>query len=441
MPTRDGRKGIYEACGGTDALVTSGETYPCRMTTPDQPWTEPMPAEQFSRMREILAAPSPIGLESAMTRGVLEPYVRSFMPKEWAVHAYRGNAGLVFDTRPGDDDAFSVMVIGHADKIRLQVRSIGDDGKIWINSDSFLSGVLIGHEVTLFSEDPEASGRWRALDGGTIEAVGAAHFATPEMRAGKSGIRADMLFLELQVHGEKRKDQVEALGIRPGDPILLKRPIRRGFAEDTFYGAYLDNGLGCFLVVEVLNLIAQCGGLRNVRVLGAAAAHEEIGRMGSRVLAQQHAPDVVISVDVSHDFEAAPGVGDRRMTPTAMAKGFTLAHGSITNAYLNSLIAKVAAEQGIPYQMNVVGRDTGNDAMAAVFAGVDAAATAIGFPIRYMHTISETGHTGDILAATHAVFETLRHMDAMHDGAGIRADDLRAGHPRLDEASALRSAT
>jgi len=396
-----------------------------------------MPEEQFARMRDILAAPSPVGLESAMTRGVLEPYVRSFMPEEWAVHGYRGNAGLVFDTRPGDDEAFSVMLIGHADKIRLQVRSIGEDGKIWVDSDSFLAGVLVGHEVTLFSEDPEAPGTWRALDGGTIEAVGAAHFASPDLRAGKSGIRSEMLFLELQLHGEDRKAQVEQLGIRAGDPLLLKRPIRRGFGRDSFYGAYLDNGLGCFLVAEVLRLVADAGGLRNLRVLGAAAAYEEIGRMGSRVMAQAHAPDAILAVDVSHDFEAAPGIDDRRMTPIAMGKGFTLAHGSITNAYLNSMIARVACEKSIPFQTKVVGRDTGTDAMAAGFAGIDAASTSLGFPIRYMHTISETGHTGDVLAAIHAVFETLRHMDAMHDGAGIRAEDLRTGHPRLDDAAPL----
>ena len=36
-----------------------------------------------------------------------------------------------------------------------------------------------------------------------------------------------------------------------------------------------------------------------------------------------------------------------------------------------------------------------------------------------------------------AVFETLRRMDAMNDGAGISADDLRDSHPRLDQAPTL----
>ena len=100
-----------------------------------------------------------------------------------------------------------------------------------------------------------------------------------------------MLYLELHIHGDDKKEQVEALGIRAGDPILYDRPIERGFSPHTFAGAYLDNGLGCFVVAEVARLLAESSGLKNVRYLGAMASHEEIGRFGSRVLAEQFRPD------------------------------------------------------------------------------------------------------------------------------------------------------
>ncbi|MGI9517563.1 MAG: hypothetical protein ACR2NP_10975, partial [Pirellulaceae bacterium] len=189
-------------------------------TTSDRPWQQTMSDDRFDLMRRILAAPSPIGLEGAMTRGVLEPHLQSFMPKSWTIHSFRGNAGIVLDTAPENDDAFSVMVIGHADKIRMQVRSIGDDGKIWINSDSMLPTTLIGYKVKLFSEDPDNPGSWRELRGGTIEALGAIHFADPKLRSGDMGVKSEMMYLELHIHGEKKKEQIEALGIRPGDPIL-----------------------------------------------------------------------------------------------------------------------------------------------------------------------------------------------------------------------------
>jgi endoglucanase len=401
------------------------------------PWQQSMSDERFELMRRILAAPSPIGLEAAMTRGVLEPHLRSFMPKHWAVHTFKGNAGIVVDTAPDNADAFSVMVIGHADKIRMQVRSIDDQGKIWVNTDSMLPATLIGHKVKLFSEDPNNLGNWRTLSGGTIEALGAIHFADSKLRSGDKGITPEMMYLELHIHGEERKKQVEALGIRPGDPIIFDREIERGFAPDTFSGAYLDNGLGCFVTAEVARLIAEADGLQNVRFLGAMASHEEIGRFGSRVLAEQFRPDVTIAVDVAHDFVSAPGIGDKRFEPVTMGKGYSLTHGAITSASLNSMFTAVSTEKGIPVQHELAGRDTGTDAMAAVLAAIDSAATSIGFPIRNMHTISESGHTGDVDAAIYAIFETLRHMDGMHDGKGINIADLHDGHPRLDDASAL----
>ena len=400
-----------------------------------KPWAQPMPDEQFELMRRILAAPSPIGLEGAMTRGVLEPYFRSFIPEGWAIHRFRGNAGIVLDTMPeaDPDETLSVMIIGHADKIRMQVRSISSDGKIWVNSDSFLPQTLIGHEVQLFSEDPEQPGHYRILEGGTIEAVGAIHFAPTKFRTGDAGIKRDMLYLELQVHGEKKKKQIEALGIRPGDPILLKRPIRRGFSPDTFYGAYLDNGLGCFVTAETARLVAEAGGMMHVRGLFAIATHEEIGRYGSRVMASAFAPDVLIGADVSHDFDAAPAMGSRRPPPIAMGEGFSLDAGSITSAQLNTLIAETAKAQDIPVQFDFGGRDTGTDAMAGVLASIDTAATSIGFPIRNMHTISESGHTGDVLAAVHGMFHMLQAMEAQK----LSAEDFRGGHPRLDEVTPI----
>lgn len=404
----------------------------------NQPWNTTMPDEQFALMRDILAAPSPVSLEGAMTFGVLKPYFETFAPESWKVQAFKGNASVVLDTMPEDDgSALKVMVIGHADKIRLQVRSIGEDGKIWVDSDSFLPGTLLGHEVALFCQKPGKPGEYRSLRGGTIEALGAIHFADAGLRNGDKGIRKNMLYLELQIHGDDKKKQVEALGIRPGDPILLDRPIRRGFSPDTFVGAYLDNGLGCFACAEIARLIAERGGMKNVRGLFAMASQEEIGRFGSRVVAGELRPDVIIALDVNHDYVAAPGIGDRRMTPLAMGKGFTLTTGSITSAYLNTLIEKAALKHGIPYQISVSGRDTGTDGMAGVLAAIDAAATSIGFPIRNMHTISETGHTGDVLASIHGVAEAILAMDKANRGKGLRRSDFETTHPRLDEAAPI----
>jgi len=60
-------------------------------------------------------------------------------------------------------------------------------------------------------------------------------------------------------------------------------------------------------------------------------------------------------------------------------------------------------------------------------------ATSIGFPIRNMHTISETGNTRDVTAAIHAITRSLQALDALPDPHREFLDH----HPRLDQAGAL----
>lgn len=397
----------------------------------NQPWAEPMSQETFEFMSKVLASPSPIGFEAAMSYGVIKPEFESFMPAGWGIHQFKGNASLVFDSHPGRDDLTSVMIVGHADKIRMQVRKIDNDGKVWINTDSFLPTTLIGHEVEVFCQNPEKPGAYKSIKGCTVEALGAIHFSSPSQRTGEQGIKPEAIYLEMHMHGENRKAQVEALGLRPGDPILLDRPIKRGVAKDTFFGAYLDNGLGCFSVTEIARVLAD-ENLENVRVMYTIATHEEIGRFGSTQVVGELKPDILIATDVNHDYEAAPGIGARNMNPLKMGEGFTIGRGAVASEALVQMLENVCREKEIPYQLDFSGRDMGTDGMAAALAGVDSAAITVGYPIRNMHTASESAHTGDLQASIHAITELLRHFNGLNEGTGITRDDLKNSHIRLD---------
>ena len=191
--------------------------------------------------------------------------------------------------------------------------------------------------------------RWRAL-WFTSPRAQAIHFADTGVRTGKQGIEPSQLYIELGLHGDDCADQVRAAGIRQGCVALLDRPIRRGFAPDTFHGAYLDNGLGCFATLETARLVAAAP-MQKIRVLFAFASWEEIGRFGSRVMAAELRPDALvggcengpgapashaagpqIAFDVNHDYNAAPDAGSKKYQDLAMGKGFTVSHGAITSA-------------------------------------------------------------------------------------------------------------
>jgi len=136
---------------------------------------------------------------------------------------------------------------------------------------------------------------------------------------------------------------------------------------------------------------------------------------------------------VDHDYDAAPGVGDQRFTKVAIGEGPTLTTGATTSEYLNSLIVQAARKRDIPLQTSPSGRDTGTDAMAAALASVDAASASLGIPLRNMHTISESGHTGDVMASIHLLAGLIEDLAKANKGKGIQKADLQDGHPRLDQ--------
>ena len=91
-----------------------------------------MTAGDWSLLSRIIKAPSPVGLEGAMTEGVLAPFFASLPgAAEWDVHRSRGSTSMILDSMPPsssgersseDDEPLTVMICGHSDKIRMQVR-------------------------------------------------------------------------------------------------------------------------------------------------------------------------------------------------------------------------------------------------------------------------------------------------------------------------------
>ena len=93
--------------------------------------------------------------------------------------------------------------------------------------------------------------------------------------------------------------------------------------------------------------------LDHVRIMSAFASHEEIGRFGSRVVVAECEPDVLIAVDVNHDYEAAPIGKDERYVPLELGKGVTVGHGNVASPFLNGLIEQACLDRAIPMQRSV----------------------------------------------------------------------------------------
>jgi len=405
-----------------------------------KPWTTRMSDERFSLLKQVIDSPSPVNLEGAMTFGVIEPFIKSLNPQGWKFHRFLGSASLVVDswTKATKPD-LTVMVVGHADKIRMQVRHIEkSSGKVYIDSDSFLPIALLGNPVNIFAEKPDELGSFIKVKG-TVEALGAIHFGDSGHRSGTKGVSPEMLYVDLGCYGEGAADRVAKLGIKPGDSVLMDSPLRRALGDDVFQGAYLDNGVGSFVVTDLARILTKepeyTKALENVRVLFAIAAHEEIGRFGSRVLANKFEPDVLIAIDVNHDYVNAPGIGAKRFPPLEMGKGFTISVGSVASRKLNEIFQKAAKRKDIPIQLDCVGRDTGTDAMAGVLGSVDCAVGSVGVPTRNMHTSSEAASTRDLDACLYGLAETILMISEQK----IKRDDFLYSHVDLSKAQLVES--
>jgi putative aminopeptidase FrvX len=430
------------------STTTTTTNPPTTTTTNTIPKMSP---SRFQLLKQIIEAPSPVNLEGAMTMGVIEPFIKQLLlthnnnnnhNHNWKIHKFIGNAGIVIDTLSDHQQQqkppnLTIMIMGHADKIRMQVRHIQvSSGKIYIDSDSFLPIALLGNDVSIYSEKPNELGQFNRIRG-TVEALGAIHFGDAGHRNGTKGVSPEQLYIDLGVSGKDVGKRIMELGIKPGDAVLMDRPIRKTVGDDGFSGAYLDNGIGSFIVTDLARLvlteeiysnsILQSGKLR---LLFAIAAHEEIGRFGSRVLANLFQPDVLMAVDVNHDYENAPGVASKRFPPVTMGGGFTISVGAVASRKLNEFIQIAAKKNKIPYQLDCVGRDTGTDAMGGVLGSVDCAVASLGVPTRNMHTASETASTKDVDACLYGIAETLKLLGEEN----ITRQDFYNGHVDLSKA-------
>ena len=70
----------------------------------------------------------------------------------------------------------------------------------------------------------------------------------------------------------------------------------------------------------------------------------------------------------------------------------------------------MAKENGIPFQKEVMGGDTGTDADSIAGAGAGVPTALLSIPLRYMHTTVETLSFDDVTATGDLLAETLIHL-------------------------------
>ena len=364
--------------------------------------------ERWKLLKNICSSPSAIGYEASMTFEIIENYLRKILPSNWIIHKFKGSASIVFE-KPGQGQ--SCMLIGHADKVRMQVRFIDKKGKIYIQADSMIPQVLIGNEVYIYTDNGKKIK-------GTIQSIEPVHYVDPKYISGELCTKKEDLYIETGIFS---KSKIEELGINVGNPVLYDRPIEKMSNPNIISGAYLDNGVGCFIITELAKIFSKMNEI-NGKVYFAISSYEELNRFGSRVIVNTLKPDVIIAIDACHDYyHTRDSVLKRQVVK--INQGPVITNGSVSSKTLNDILINVCKKHGIKYQIDIAGYDTGSDSMAGVFSSNDCASSSVGIPILNMHTISEMGSLIDIDLTINCLTKTIIEL------GNLKPDYFEMNHP------------
>lgn len=343
-------------------------------------------------LRELTEAPGP----SAFEESVRAIVVREYRALGAAIE-YDG-LGSVIATLPGSAEGPRVMVTAHMDEVGLMVQHITADGFIYVKT---LGGIL---------DQALPDQRWTILGRkGPVTAVTGlrtTHVTPPAQRAQVWPL--EQTFLDV---GARSRDEVEQMGIRPGDGIAPLSPFLE-LPNGRYAAKAWDDRVGLGVMIAAARRI-QTEKLRlPSRVVWVATTQEEIGLRGAQTAVEAARPDLGISIEagVAADY---PGIVPTQAQERLGAGPgvFLLDSSMIPNRRLRDFLFDVAAERKLPLQPNVL-TGYGEDGAEIQRYATGRPSVNMTVPTRYLH-----GHTGiiqrsDFDQAVELLVQVLTRLDA-----------------------------
>ena len=356
--------------------------------------------DQDSRnlLKQLSLAAGPPGAEDEVRR-----IVRGTLKDAGAMHYDR--LGSLICEQPGTTEAPRVVLDSHLDEVAFMVQSISDAGRMPIVPlGGWWSHVLLAQAVDIITEKGPVPG----VVGSTPP-----HHLSPAQR--EKVLPIEQMYIDV---GASSRTEVQALGIRLGDPVVPRTEFREMAVDGVVAGKAMDNRIGVCLMCETL-LALQDREHPNT-VIGVGAVQEELGVRGAGTSSELARPDVAIVLECApaDDLpgEAAPqgvlgkGPQVRLFDPTA-----------VSNRRLVRFVEEVAGECGLPIQL-AVRRTGGTDAGAIHKTGSGVPTVVVAVPARYIHSHISLLQWADYRTAARLVLELALRLDADRVASFTRFD-------------------
>ena len=303
--------------------------------------------------------------------------------------------GSVVCEKPGSSPAPRVVLDSHMDEVAFMVQSVSSQGQLaFVPLGGWWGHVLLGQRVDVIAEGGKVPG----VIGSTPP-----HFLTEEQR--KQVVALEKMYVDV---GASERSEVEALGIRPGDPIVPSAEFREMGPPEIFSGKALDNRLGVTVMCETMQ--ALTGRDHPNTVIGVGAVQEEIGLRGAGTASEVARPDVGLVLECT-PADDLPGETERQARLGAGPQVRLFDPTALPNRRLVRFVESVAADQGIEIQL-AVRRTGGTDAGAIHRSREGVPTVVVGVPARYIHSHVSLFNRKDFLAARKLVLEIVLGLDA-----------------------------
>ena len=334
-----------------------------------------MRKESQAFLEKLLDAPSPSGYEQPAQR-VFREYVTPFCDE-----VTTDVMGNVFAHIAGKGkDLPRVMIVAHTDEIGLQVKYIDDKGFLYFAAVGGVDAHLTpGKRVNVHTAAGPLAG-----------VIGKKPIHLMDTKDRETVVKLESQYIDI---GAKDKKEAHKL-VRVGDPVTFESAFTR-LAGDRVASRGFDDKAGCFVVAEVLRLVAAGKKKPAVDLYGVSSVQEEIGLRGGTTSCYAVNPDVGICVEV--DFATdQPDVEKKHNGEVALGKGPILTRGANINPHLFELLSIAAEKEKIKVQHTANPRATGTDANVMQISRNGVATALVKIPLRYMHTPVETVSLGDL---------------------------------------------
>jgi len=260
-----------------------------------------------------------------------------------------------------------ILLDAHMDEIGVIVTHVDENGFLRFGNIGGINPVV-------------ALGQRVYFENGVCGVIGCEAIEDPK------DLKLSKFFIDIGAKGQQEALEKVKVG---QSAAFLQSAIDLG---DRMIAKAMDDRIGCVVIAEVLKKLKS---LRH-DVYAVFATQEEVGLRGARVAAFGIEPDVGIAFDVT-------GTGD---TPKARTMDVSLGKGAAIKVKDSSLIChpglreylvKLAEENGIPYQLEVL-EYGGTNAAAIQMTKAGIPAGVISIPSRCIHTPGEVIDLDDVKA-------------------------------------------